>query len=63
MAKEGEKSGNLNKISTEDNPLWVVDFPLFVKGDDNQLESCHHPFTAPHPEDQHLLETNPLKVF
>jgi len=24
------------------------------------LESAHHPFTAAHPDDQHLLKTDPL---
>ncbi|XP_043275211.1 aspartate--tRNA ligase, mitochondrial [Venturia canescens] len=42
--------------------LWVLDFPLFYKDDDGNLGSTHHPFTQPHPEDFHLLETDPLKV-
>lgn len=44
--------------------LWVVDFPLFVPKEDNpeMLESAHHPFTAPVPDDAHLLYTNPHKV-
>uniref|UniRef100_A0AAR2IMS6 Aminoacyl-transfer RNA synthetases class-II family profile domain-containing protein n=1 Tax=Pygocentrus nattereri TaxID=42514 RepID=A0AAR2IMS6_PYGNA len=44
--------------------LWVVDFPLFLPKDDDpgQLESAHHPFTAPVPEDTHLLYTQPSKV-
>uniref|UniRef100_A0A6Q2WUV6 Aminoacyl-transfer RNA synthetases class-II family profile domain-containing protein n=1 Tax=Esox lucius TaxID=8010 RepID=A0A6Q2WUV6_ESOLU len=44
--------------------LWVVDFPLFLpkEEDPGQLESAHHPFTAPHPEDNHLLYSQPLKV-
>ncbi|KAM9324711.1 aspartate--tRNA ligase, mitochondrial [Gastrophryne carolinensis] len=44
--------------------LWVVDFPLFLPKDDNpeELESAHHPFTAPHPEDVDLLYTEPAKV-
>lgn len=42
-------------------PLWVVDFPLFTQGE-NGLETCHHPFTAPHPDDLHLLDSDPLKV-
>lgn len=42
--------------------LWVVDFPLFEEGDDGSLQSAHHPFTQPHPDDMHLLDTEPLKV-
>jgi aspartyl-tRNA synthetase len=42
--------------------LWVTDFPLFIRGENGELEACHHPFTAPHPEDVHLLAENPLKA-
>ncbi|XP_036129413.1 aspartate--tRNA ligase, mitochondrial [Molossus molossus] len=44
--------------------LWVVDFPLFLPKEDSpgELESAHHPFTAPHPSDVHLLRTEPEKV-
>nr|XP_060630373.1 aspartate--tRNA ligase, mitochondrial [Anolis sagrei ordinatus] len=44
--------------------LWVVDFPLFLPKEDSpsELESAHHPFTAPHPCDEHLLYTEPSKV-
>uniref|UniRef100_A0A8C1YRB8 Aminoacyl-transfer RNA synthetases class-II family profile domain-containing protein n=1 Tax=Cyprinus carpio TaxID=7962 RepID=A0A8C1YRB8_CYPCA len=44
--------------------LWVVDFPLFLPKEDDpeMLESAHHPFTAPVPEDAHLLYTHPHKV-
>lgn len=38
--------------------LWVVDFPLFLPNEETgQLETVHHPFTAPHPDDMHLLES------
>merc|ERR1719427_935318 len=39
--------------------LWVVDFPLFVY-EEGKLESAHHPFTAPHPQDYQHFRTNPL---
>ncbi|XP_046547674.1 aspartate--tRNA ligase, mitochondrial-like [Haliotis rubra] len=44
--------------------LWVEDFPLFLPREDGQegVESAHHPFTAPHTEDEHLLYTHPEKV-
>ncbi|XP_004761992.1 aspartate--tRNA ligase, mitochondrial isoform X2 [Mustela putorius furo] len=44
--------------------LWVVDFPLFLPKEENpgELESAHHPFTAPHPSDLQLLYTEPEKV-
>ncbi|XP_028282989.1 aspartate--tRNA ligase, mitochondrial [Parambassis ranga] len=44
--------------------LWVVDFPLFLPKEDEpeELESAHHPFTAPLPEDTQLLYTDPHKV-
>ncbi|KAM9004037.1 aspartate--tRNA ligase, mitochondrial isoform 1-T3 [Sarcophilus harrisii] len=44
--------------------LWVVEFPLFLpkEEDPTELESAHHPFTAPHPNDGHLLYTEPEKV-
>ncbi|NXU04318.1 SYDM protein, partial [Buphagus erythrorhynchus] len=44
--------------------LWVVDFPLFLPKAENptELESAHHPFTAPHPSDASLLYSDPTKV-
>ena len=44
-------------------PLWVVDFPLLEWDEEtNRYHAMHHPFTAPKPEDVHLLETDPGKA-
>ncbi|XP_055939268.1 aspartate--tRNA ligase, mitochondrial-like [Argiope bruennichi] len=42
--------------------VWVTDFPLFLQDDNGTLESAHHPFTAPHPDDIELVYTTPLKA-
>ena len=44
--------------------LWVVDFPRFIGVDDvsGRPKPGHHPFTQPHPDDVHLLETDPMSV-
>jgi aspartyl-tRNA synthetase len=44
--------------------LWVVDFPMFVGVDEvtGRPRPGHHPFTQPHPDDVHMLETDPLSV-
>ena len=38
-------------------PLWVIDFPLLEWDDETQrYYAMHHPFTAPKPEDEELLD-------
>jgi aspartyl-tRNA synthetase len=51
-------------IDTQAHELtWVVDFPMFdVDEETGALSPCHHPFTAPHPEDIGKLDTDPASV-
>lgn len=43
--------------------LWVVDMPLFeLDSETGSLKSAHHPFTAPHADDMHLLDDSPQQV-
>jgi aspartyl-tRNA synthetase len=43
--------------------LWVIDFPLLEQDPaTGRFGAVHHPFTAPHPEDLGLLESDPGRV-
>ena len=41
---------------------FVVDFPLFLPDGDGGWVAVHHPFTAPHEEDEEFLESDPGRV-
>lgn len=44
-------------------PLWVIDFPMFERNeDDNRWQALHHPFTSPADGHEDLLETDPGKA-
>ena len=47
-------SNTKSLLYREQNMFWVIDFPLFLY-ENGVLESAHHPFTAAHPDDAHLL--------
>ena len=42
--------------------LWVVDPPLFERGEEGGWVAAHHPFTRPHDECVDLIESDPGKV-
>ncbi|MEK9670335.1 MAG: aspartate--tRNA ligase [Gammaproteobacteria bacterium] len=49
---------DLNLLTHEWAPLWVVDFPMFEDVGDGQVAALHHPFTAP-TADLASLKANP----
>jgi len=73
LSKYGSDKPDLRKNKNDTDELafaWVVDFPLFAQqtkedyyhGAGEKYAPSHHMFTAPHPDDISLLDTDPLKV-
>lgn len=72
--KYGTDKPDLRKDKNDPNELafsWTIDFPLFTEqtvedyfhgSGKAKFAPSHHMFTAPHPDDVSLLETNPTKV-
>jgi aspartyl-tRNA synthetase len=59
-----EVASRLNLVPAGVNRFaWIVDFPLFERNSaTGALTSVNHPFTAPHPDDLHLLDTAPERA-
>lgn len=54
---------DLELLQGEWCPVWVVDFPMFERDEDNgRWQSLHHPFTAPFADQIDDLKTDPGKV-
>ncbi len=54
MEKFGSDKPDMRKNKEDKNELsfvWVVDFPMFEKGEDGKLSATHHPFCAVKDED------------
>jgi len=74
VAKYGSDKPDLRENKKDPDELafaWVVDFPLFTEQTKEdffhgsgaaKFAPSHHMFTAPHPEDVKLLDTDPTKV-
>jgi aspartyl-tRNA synthetase len=65
MEKYGTDKPDLRKDKNDPNELafaWVVDFPMFELNSQGQMTTAHHPFCMINPEDENLLESEPLKV-
>ncbi len=50
---------DLDMLTCEWAPLWVVDWPMFEQTSDGGITAIHHPFTAPSCSIE-ALEENPL---
>jgi aspartyl-tRNA synthetase len=58
-----KKTGKLAIREDQWSFLWVIDFPLLeYRPEEGKYYARQHPFTAAMPEDDHLIDTEPLKV-
>ncbi|NMC36175.1 hypothetical protein GYA49_03965, partial [Candidatus Beckwithbacteria bacterium] len=74
MEKYGTDKPDLRQNKNDPNELafaWTLDFPLFTEQSEDdffhgsgsaKFAPSHHMFTAPHPDDIPLLDTDPTKV-
>jgi aspartyl-tRNA synthetase len=65
VEKYGNDKPDIRK--NKENPYelgfaWILDFPLFETGEDGKIGATHHPFCSVKPEDEKLLDTDPMKV-
>jgi aspartyl-tRNA synthetase len=55
MEKYGSDKPDLRVNKEDPNELafaWIVDFPMFEKTDEGEIQAAHHPFCQIHPEDK-----------
>ncbi|MDD3679708.1 MAG: OB-fold nucleic acid binding domain-containing protein [Candidatus Shapirobacteria bacterium] len=68
--QEAQKKYNSDKPDLRKNKqdpeelafTWIVDFPLFEKTQEREINPMHHPFTSPNLDDLDKLATEPLLV-
>lgn len=55
MEKYGSDKPDLRVNKEDPNELafaWIVDFPMFEKTDEGEIQAAHHPFCQIHPDDK-----------
>lgn len=65
IEKYGSDKPDLRYDKNDANELafcHVIDFPMFEKGADGNIQAMHHPFTSPLPEDMDQLDSRPMSV-
>jgi aspartyl-tRNA synthetase len=65
VEKYGTDKPDLRKNKDDNNELafaWVLDFPMFEKDVEGNVQAMHHPFCSVKPEDHSKLDTDPMSV-
>ncbi len=65
MDKYGTDKPDLRKNKDDKNELafcWILDFPMFEKDEEGNINAMHHPFCSVKEEDKDLLSSDPMKV-
>ncbi len=65
MERYGTDKPDLRKDKKDPNELafcWILDFPMFEKDDDGNVQAMHHPFCSVNPDDLEKLDSDPMSV-
>jgi len=65
MKKYKTDKPDLRKNPSDPNELafcWIVDFPMFERDENGDIQAMHHPFCAIKDGDEHLLDNDPFKI-
>jgi len=63
--KYGTDKPDLRQDKNNPNELafaWILDFPMFEKDENGQIQAVHHPFCSVKVGDETLLDSDPMKV-
>lgn len=63
--KYGSDKPDLRKDKGDKNELafcWILDFPMFEKDEEGNIQAMHHPFCSVKEEDKEFLDSDPMKI-